>query len=267
MRAALIVTILLFSLSYGMTSSSAHRSLTTPQTLTITLYAKNKYQTDPRANCFNLEAGSLVTADRRCDLLYGTIYVGDDFDWFQSWAAAGNRSVIKDLGPQLWTDTFTVPVIEPLPKLKPGEQRRVVIDASGADGADGAPGAPGAPALKGADGAPGRPGGRGDLVRNGADGAPGATARTSADADEVVRTVSPPVVVPPARPKHDGIPKIDPLFAKAIVGHMYAIHVVDPSSDFYALFRVEAIERGDKCTISWRLIPAPEEQIEKATRK
>jgi len=38
------------------------------------------------------------------------------------------------------------------------------------------------------------------------------------------------------------------------------IHVVDDVRDFYALFRVEALERGDNCSISWRLIFAPETQ-------
>ena len=233
-RAVLIVSILLLSLSYGATSSSVKGSLATPQTPTITLYSKNKYRTDPRTLCFNLEAGALVAEGRRCDLLYGTLYVGDDFDWFQSWAAAGNRSVIRDLGSQLWTDAFTVPVIEPLPKLKPGEQRRVTIDTSGADGADGARGARGA---------------------------------NGADADGVVRrTAEQPALDLPARPKNDGTPKVDSLFVKAVIGHMYVIHVVDPASDFYALFRVEALERGDKCTISWRLIPSPQEHAEKLAK-
>jgi hypothetical protein len=231
-RAVLIVSILLVSLSHVATLSSVKGSLMAPQTPTVTLYSKNKYQSDPRARCFNLETGSQVAEGRRrCDLLYGTLYLGDDFDWFQSWAAADNRSVIRDLGPQLWTDAITVPVIEPLPKLKPGEQRHVTVDSSGADGADGADGAPGA------------------------------------DADGVVRrTNDAPALERSARPKNDGRPKVDSLFVKAVVGHVYAIHVVDPLSDFYALFRVEALERGDKCTISWRLIPAPRERTVKATK-
>lgn len=230
-RAVLILSVLLGSLSYGATSSSVKGSLTAPQNPTITLYSKNKYRTDPRTLCFNLEAGSLVAEGRRCDLLYGTLYVGDDFDWFQSWAAAGNRSVIRDLGPQLWTDAFTVPVIEPLPKLKPGEQRHVTIDTSGADGTDGARG------------------------------------ENGTDADGVVRrTAEPPIADLPAQPKNDGEPKVDSLFVKAVVGHLYVIHVVDQLSDFYAVFRVEALERGDKCTISWRIIPSPQERTEKAAR-
>lgn len=40
-------------------------------------------------------------------------------------------------------------------------------------------------------------------------------------------------------------------FAKAVVGHLYVVHVKKSGSDFYALFRVESIESGDNCTISW----------------
>jgi hypothetical protein len=47
------------------------------------------------------------------------------------------------------------------------------------------------------------------------------------------------------------------MFVKAVAGHMYVIHVVDEARDFYVLFRVDSIERGDSCTISWRLIPSP----------
>lgn len=230
--AFIVLSLLLGSLSYGTTSTSGEESLLAPQTPTITLYAKIKYKNDPRAACFNIDAGARVPDGWRCDVRYGTLYAGDDFDWFQSGATAVNRSVIRDLGSQFWTDALTIPVIEPLPKLKAGEQRRVTIDTSGADGADGAPGKRG---------------------ENGADG------------DGVVRpTAEPPVVNLPARPKNDGKPKIDPIFVKAVVGHMYVIHVVDQTSDFYALFRVESLERGDTCTISWRKIPSPQEQTEKA---
>jgi hypothetical protein len=47
------------------------------------------------------------------------------------------------------------------------------------------------------------------------------------------------------------------MFARAVLGHVYVIHVVDDTRDFYALFRVEALQRGDNCTISWKLIAPP----------
>ncbi len=71
----------------------------------------------------------------------------------------------------------------------------------------------------------------------------------------------------PWRPKNDGKPKIDPLFVKAIAGHVYVIHVGDDLRDFYALFRVDALERGDNCTISWKLIPEPVDQTGKSAAR
>jgi len=41
----------------------------------------------------------------------------------------------------------------------------------------------------------------------------------------------------------------------AIVGHMYLVHTRDRDNDHYALFRVEALDRGKSVTISWKLIP------------
>ena len=49
-----------------------------------------------------------------------------------------------------------------------------------------------------------------------------------------------------------------PATLKAILGHMYVIHVLDDRRDFFALFRIEALQRGDNCTIAWKLIPAPQ---------
>ncbi len=195
-----------------------------------TLYSPNKYPNTRKKICIQFHAPEGTSEP--CDLFYGNLYAGDELDWFQSSGAAGNRSVIKDLGSRNWNSALQVPAVEPLPKLKPGEQRQVTIDVSGADGKDGCPGAPGQP---------------------------------GADADGIVRNQNPisagskPTDPCPQRPnKRDGKPKIDPLFVKAIVEHMYVIHVVDDVRDFYALFRVEALERGDNCTISWQFIPAPE---------
>jgi hypothetical protein len=210
---------------------------------TVTLYSAIKHRGERRTFCLNFQTGPSSSGRADCDLAYGSLYAGDDLDWFQSATGQGDRSVIKDLGDHLWTAKFEVPVVEPLPKLKPGEQRQIGVDTSGADGADGAPGSPGSP------GSPGRPG---------------------ADYDGVVRAQPlPPVAVPaspviriPARPKNDGKPKIDPVFVKAVVGHVYVIHVVDDTRDFYALFRVEALQRGDQVEVSWRLIPGPSKPSE-----
>lgn len=202
------------------------------QSSTATIYSLNKYGhekhygNEKRDFCLDFKKGVSGTRADPCDLRYGTLYAGDDLDWFQSSAHEGSRSVIKDLGPLSWDVAFKVPLVTPFPKLLPGEQRKITVDTSGADGEDGAPGAPGA------------------------------------DWDGVVRQRNPPQPpIQPATKKNDGKPKIDPLFVKAIVGHMYVIRVVDDTQDFYALFRVEALERGDYCVVSWKIIDAPQESL------
>lgn len=198
------------------------------QNPTVTLYSVNKHRGEQRNFCFNFQSSPSISLRSDCDLKYGSLYAGDDLDWFESSSARDDRSVIKDLGDYSWTAKFEIPVVEPLPKLKPGEQRKFTVDTSGADGADGAPGKPGA------------------------------------DADGVVRAQNIPPTPPtsqpttkPTRPGHDGKPKADPIWVKAVIGHLYVIHVVDETRDFYALFRVEGLQRGDNCTVSWKLIPAP----------
>jgi hypothetical protein len=151
----------------------------------------------------------------------------------ESPAVKGNRSVIKDLGLMDWGQTLNIPAVAPLPRLQPGERRSVTIDASGADGADGTPGE------RGSDGVDGD-----GIFR------PKALHTTN------IRTTE-----RPARPKHDGKPRVDPMFVKAVVGHMYVIHIVNETEDFYVLFRVEEIERGSKCTISWLEVPTPSTEV------
>jgi hypothetical protein len=167
------------------------------------------------------------------------LYAGAEWDWFQSSTERDSRSVVRDLGRLNWYDDFTVPVVEPLPELKPGETRNITIDTSGADGADGKDGVDGA-------------------------SAPGSSRLDSASSGFPPRAIdqydisSLGTLAKQSRPKrHDGKPKVDPIFTKAAAGHLYVVHVVDEVSDFYVLFRVESLERGDNCTISWKLIPAP----------
>lgn len=217
-------------------------ALTSPQPR-VTLYSINKHRGQQRNFCINFQSVVVGRSPRPCDLRYGSLYVGNDLDWFESSGAQGNRSVIKDLGLKNWDQSFRVPVVEPLPKLKPGEQRNITIDSSGADGADGTPGAPGARGQDGAD----------------ADGVVRSRSTDDRERAIVARDA-------PSRPKNDGTPRVDPMFVKAVVGHMYVIHVVDDVRDFYALFRVEALERGDNCTISWQLIQAPETSGNKPQR-
>jgi hypothetical protein len=206
------------------------------QTNTAVLRSTIKYPKGQKNFCLNFQTGISPRNLSTCDLRYGMLYAGDDWDWFETAISGAGRNVIRDLGEHTWTQEFTVPVVEPLAKLKPGEQRSVTIDTSGADGADGKPGEGGVP---GAD-ADVIPGARVD---------PPGLGRDAANLNDLGNAGS--------KPKRDGKPKVSPPFVKAIAGHLYVIHVVDDTRDFYALFRVEAVERGDNCTISWRFIPPP----------
>src|SRR5437764_1238161 len=97
------------------------------------LYTIKKYEMERRINCVNFDTGEMFTRSAHCDLRYGNLSLGQQLDWFQSGSGVGDRNVIRDLGAYEWAAKFDVPVVEPLPKLKPGERRVVTINASGAD--------------------------------------------------------------------------------------------------------------------------------------
>jgi hypothetical protein len=235
--------LLLVSVGFG---SSPVLSQSAATGSTVTLYSTIKHKGEGLKSCVNFQTMRARAQYVPCDLSYGSLYAGEDWDWFQS-STSHSRSVVRDLGRLNWDDNFKVPVVAPLPLLKEGETRHVTIDVSGADGADGADGEAG---------------------RDGA-GADGVSATGSFRMDNVpygfpVRAIESyeratlETLPKHSRPKrHDGIPKIDPIFTKAATGHLYVMHVVDKVSDFYVLFRVESLERGDNCTISWKLIPPP----------
>jgi hypothetical protein len=48
--------------------------------------------------------------------------------------------------------------------------------------------------------------------------------------------------------------------AKVIEGNMYVAHIKDVDTDLYVLFRVEELVPNDRCTISWKVVPSPEEK-------
>jgi hypothetical protein len=199
----------------------------------VTLYALNKYPNDSSRALFSFRTGTFVRGGGPWDLNYGSLYVGDEWDWFSVSTAKTARTVARDLGAHDWGDIFDVPALKPFPKLAEGQNRTITVDSSGADGADGAQGAPGEPG-RDADGEL-RPG------------------PLSPVASATPRPLAPP------KEKRTGGPKVDPVFVKAILGHMYVIRVVDGDTDFYVLFRVEALVRGDNCAISWMRIPPPAE--------
>lgn len=229
-----VSSIILAILANVALAASVWAQETAPQT--VTLYSPLQYSHDQSRAFFDFQSGRLAIHGAPWDLAYGLLRAGDDFDFFQSAGAHSNRGLIRDLGELKWTDQFEIPVIEPLPKLKPGEQRQISVDTSGADGADG----------------------RSAKLGN-TDDVFSRVPPPRNDFPVEPTTLPSPTIerAPDSRPKRDGKTKTSPVFIKAIVGHVYAIHVVNDTQDYYALFRVEAMTRGDNCTISWRLVPAP----------
>jgi hypothetical protein len=41
-------------------------------------------------------------------------------------------------------------------------------------------------------------------------------------------------------------------------GHMYVVHTVNDSTNLYSIFRVDWLEPGNQCVISWVNVPSPE---------
>lgn len=209
----------------------------------VTLYGPLARKHDSSRALFSFKTGAFERLD--WDLNYGSLYVGEEHDWLQVSTAKGVRTAVRDLGKHKWTDSFDVPVVEPFPELKAGEKRVITVDASGKDGEDGADGANGA---------------------DGADGANGVTGLQPLPSTGVSHIPEPPPMPRrPRRPKNDGVPKVDPVFVKAVPGHVYVMRIVDAEQDFYVLFRVESLVRGDNCTISWKRVPTP--AAESAGRK
>src|SRR5260221_9857783 len=102
-----------------------------------TLYSPNKYKTERKVGCLNVDNGPTTSRSAHCDLSYGALWAGEELDWFQSATGEGDRSVIKDLGSYDWTAQFEIPIVFPVAKLKPGEQRVIRVDRAGADAPDG----------------------------------------------------------------------------------------------------------------------------------
>jgi len=206
------------------------------QDSTVTLFSGIKHRDQGLRSCLNFPG---TPTSPGCDVRYGALYARDDLDWFESSTAEGNRSVIMDLGAHEWNAEFRVPVIEPLAKLKPGEKRHITVDTSGADGADGA------------GRRPARLGSTDDVFSR------VLPARNDVPVEYATLPQPSKETAPASRPKRDERTKTSSLYVKAIVGHVYVIHVVDELRDFYALFRVESLQQGDRCTLSLKLIPAP----------
>jgi hypothetical protein len=104
-----------------------------PYQQTVTLSAKRDKLTGKPLDdgaAVDFRRGAVTTRNAKdWDLGYGGLQINRE-DWFGVSAAREKRNVMKDLGQLRWSDSCNVPVLEPFPELKKGENRRIAIDAS-----------------------------------------------------------------------------------------------------------------------------------------
>jgi hypothetical protein len=251
-------------------SRTVAQTLPTGGLMTVTLYSPAKYtlaNAPPLPNgrarpdfsraYFSFTSGTLASA-RRWDLSYGTLG-----DWLLvGFGVEDDRSTIKDLGTVSWNDKLEVPVLPPLPELKPGESRYIAIRSKGP--ARGLPsdvrGAPSArdqfidlPPNVGGPDMPPRDSGNRDMNQINMDRQPppppqSKPGKAGAGNGEASITIG---------PKNSKRSKPAPVLAPVVLGHLYVIHVVKAQSDFYVLAHVDGFVPADNCTISWKRIPSP----------
>ena len=204
-----------------------------PAPATATLYSILTHHGEQRDFCLSFQKGPLGWGSDPCDLRYGGLFMGEYRDWFESPLTPDNRSVIKDLGTHAWTEDVKAPVLKPLAKLKPGQTTVFTLGSPAST----------IPASRSGDASdPGTDDLRTryhDYARSG---------RSMRDFGEVV--VPSPRGTPPApaeRTRARSTVKAPPL-VKSVPGHLYVMRVVNDPNDFYALFRVESLEK---------LIPSP----------
>ena len=93
----------------------------------------NKARTnyDETRASFNFKTGrNILPKSTDWDLGYGFLNISDE-DWFMvGTISRDKRSVMKELGKYDWTDSFNIPVLQPLPELKEGQNRTIGVDAS-----------------------------------------------------------------------------------------------------------------------------------------
>jgi hypothetical protein len=234
--------------------------------MTVTLYSPAKYtltnapsfpngraRPDFSRAYFNFTSGKLASS-RKWDLAYGTLG-----DWLLvGFGIEDDRSTIKDLGRIGWNHKFKVPVVPPLPELKPGESRYIAIRSKGP--------ARGLPSdIRGA------PSARDQFIDLPLNDLPMVReSNAGSQSPPPFQPSPPPPQAKPRKaeagngearitigPKNSKRSKPAPVLARVVLGHLYVIHVVKAQSDFYVLVHVDGLVPGDNCTSSWKRIPSP----------
>lgn len=184
--------------------------------------------------------------------------IGERWDLFHIGGGKVDRTRMVEIGKFGWNDKFTVPYVEPWPILAPGEKRTVTINASGANGSTGLGGLPGTDGVAGADGVAGM---NGDgtytpMPRKEPTVVRQPTAPTTGEnyaTANVKEPVSSTVKGKDGKLRSDAYNPI----VEVKKDHMYAVHVLDETHDFYVLIHVDDMEHGEHVRLSFvKLDPA-----------
>jgi hypothetical protein len=189
---SLLVIAFLVSTSFGLQAHGQRAELQTlPQTITLFSRLTHKYEGYGRSG-FNFQHGLRSDVENwetithnYAHLLYGSISINRDTDWFSISMGGEDPSRIKDLGELEWSAVYYTPFLPANPPLSSG-------------------------------------------IRF-----PGTNESFESSSGGRVTQV--------------------------LAGHMYVVHIKNRESDLYAMFRVDALERSDHCTISWKVVPSPED--------
>lgn len=79
--------------------------------------------------------------------------------------------------------------------------------------------------------------------------------------DEVTHVPAVPASPEPytgvVRYRRGGLAAPEGVAVRALAGHMYVLHVKDRGTDYYVMFRVDAIDPAGECRLSWKRVPSP----------
>lgn len=116
------------------TSPVAAKNFAAVARQSVTLYPPQDKATgsyDETRACFNFKTGKTKVANSTdWDLGYGFLNISNE-DWLMvGTIPRDKRNVMKELGQFNWSDSLRLPVLEPLPELKAGENRNISVDSS-----------------------------------------------------------------------------------------------------------------------------------------
>lgn len=166
---------------------------------------------------------SLITLEQKClggpMIDYGS-RLGVNWDIFQLSSFTAQSRMI-DLGQHSWDETIGIPSIEPWPELKPGENRNVTFNTSGA--------------------------GRGQPIDYG----------KASLTTQVSSTVTQTGTASGGLVRTGKVVKADTYtpVIEAKKNHVYLVHILDKKWNYYLLFRVDDLVRGEKAVLSFKRVP------------